>query len=206
MGLRKLSNYDDHVIWKEQERDLELEKIIGNLLMSESQENKLQRTLADRLDPYNPAAFSKEYSDYTFNHAGKSYRISVRVEKIDINEKEEKKTLSEKVMTFLPTFGIMAIFFLTAFLTIFINDTYFNGSGQVAAFLANDESIAQMLEKCGSLVILENPHPRLSIALYAACDKQIKQIQEFCKTNSASNTVCSDERINKYLVARRLLK
>jgi hypothetical protein len=201
-----LSSDDEPTIWKEQNRDVELEKIIGSLLVSANQENKLERTLTDRLDPYNPLAFSKAYSEQMFNHAGKSYRISVKAYRLGIKEQEEKKTLSDKIQMLLPVFGITALFFLAAFLTISINDIYFNGQAQVAAFLANDKSVAQILEECGSLVILENPNPRLSIALYAACDKQIKQIQEFCQTDSASATICSDERIGKYLMARRLLE
>jgi hypothetical protein len=202
-----LSDDDEPVLKnEEQKRDLELEKIIGSLLISENQENKLGRILAGRLDPYNPVAFSKEDSYYVFNHAGKSYRISVEAHRVDdIKEQEEKKKiLSERVQMLLPAFGLTALFFLAAFLTISINDIYFNGQAQVAAFLANDESVAQILEKCGSLVALENPNPRLSIALYAACDKQIKQVQEFCQTDSS--TICTDERISEYLMARRLLK
>jgi len=132
--------------------------------------------------------------------------MSVEAHRLRIKEQEEKKTLSEQIQILLPAFGITALLFLAAFLTISINDIYFNGRAQVAAFLANEASIAQILEKCGSLVVFENPHPRLSIALYAACDKQIKQIQEFCQTGSASATICSDERISEYLMARRLLK
>ena len=184
--------------------DIELEEIIGSLLVSESQENKLQRTLTDRLDPHNPLAFSKANSDYVLHHAGRSYRVSVKVDLVDIKEQEEKKTLADHVRMLLPPFGITALLFLTAFLTISINNIYFNGQAKVEASLANDESIAQILEKCESLVILKNPNPRLSIALYAVCDKQIKQVQEFCEAHSTMS-ICKDERIGEYLVARRLL-
>lgn len=197
---------DDEPVSKngEQNQDIELEEIIGRLLISENQENKLQRNLTDRLDSHNPLAFSKAYSDYVFNHAGKTYRISVKAHRLQIKEQDEKRTLAEQVQMLLPAFGITVLFFLAAFLTISINDFYFNGHAQVAAFLANDDSVAQILEKCGNLVTLENPNPRLSIALYAACDKQIKQIQESCQTGSASATICTDERISEYLMARRL--
>ena len=194
---------DDEPVWqnKELRRDLELEKIIGSLLVPENQENKLERIFADRIDPYNLVAFSKEYSEHVFKHEGKSYRISVKVDKVDI--KKEKRTLFQQMQMLLPAFGITASLFLAAFLTISVNDVYFNGRAKVAAFLANDEYIAQILEKCGSLVNWENPHPRLSIALYAACDKQIKQIQEFCEIHYTN--MCTDERIDKYLMARKLL-
>lgn len=197
---------EDDPIWKneEQNRDIELEEIIGSLLVSERQESKIQRTLTNRLDPQNPLAFSKANSEYVFYHAGRSYKVSVNVNRVDIKEHEEKKSPAELVRMLLPAFGITALFFLTVFLTISINDIYFNGQAEVAAaFLANDESVEQILKECRNLVNLENPNPRLYIAFYTVCDKQIKQVQEFCESHSAMS-ICEDKRIDEYLVARRL--
>ena len=188
----------------EQDRDIELEKIMANLLLSENQEYRLQRTLLDRLDKYHPMAFSQGHSDYAFRHEGRSFRISIKVEGLtDSKELEKKRSYDEQARMLLPIIGIISLFFVVAFVIIFVNNLYFGGNEQVAAFLVNEESVTKIVEKCGSNAIMENPHPRLTVGLYAECDKQIKQIQEYCKTHSIN--ICKDERIDRYSLMRRLL-
>lgn len=176
-------------------RDVELEKIIGSLLVAEYQMNKLNRMLTDRLDPYNPSAFSKEHSDFTFNRAGKSYRVSVRVDRADF---KEKTSIDSKHM--LPALGVVASLFLAALIAIIMGGTYSNA--QLQSVLPED-SAALILERCTKSGMLDNPNPRMFAGSYAVCEKQIKQLQEFCKTRSAE--VCMDERIDEYLRARKLV-
>ena len=188
----------------EQDHDVELEKIMANLLVSENQEDRLHRILSDRVDKYHPLAFSQDYSDYVFKHSGRSFRISIKVEHMTDTKKLQKKRSREaQARILMPIIGIISLFFLVGFAIIFVNNVYFGGNEQVATFLAHEESVAQIVEKCGSNAILEEPYSRLSVSIYAECDKQIKQIHEYCKTHAMD--ICKDERIDRYLSVRRLL-
>jgi|SRR5919199_3212123 hypothetical protein len=188
----------------EQDHDVELEKIMANLLVSENQEDRLQRTLSDRFDKYHPLAFSQDYSDYAFKHRDRSFRISIKLEQMtDTKNLQKKRSHEAQARMLMPMIGIISLFFLVAVVIIFVNNVYFGGNEQVASFLAHEESVAQIVEKCGSNAILKEPYSRLSVSLYAECDKQIKQIQEYCKTHAMD--ICQDERIDRYLLVRRLL-
>ena len=70
MQIRKASELD--------ERDFELENIVGNLLIAEYQVDKLRNRLVDKIS-YSGAVI-RDGSIFSFRHNNKWYRLSVRVE------------------------------------------------------------------------------------------------------------------------------
>ena len=72
MQIRKASELD--------ERDLELENIVGNLLIAEYQVDKLRRRLVDKISSPYSGAVIRDGSIFSFGHNNKWYRLSVRVE------------------------------------------------------------------------------------------------------------------------------
>src|SRR5918911_1704733 len=62
---------------------------------SEKQEDRLQRTLSDRFDKYHPLAFSQDYSDYAFKHRDRSFRVSIKVERMTDTKNLQKKRSHE---------------------------------------------------------------------------------------------------------------
>jgi hypothetical protein len=63
-----------------EDRDSELENILGNLLIAEYQVEKLRGRLIDKISsPYSASAV-RDGSSYSFKHNGKWYRIAVRIE------------------------------------------------------------------------------------------------------------------------------
>jgi hypothetical protein len=68
-----------------EERDLELENIIGNLMISEYQVDRLRTRLSDRFSKYyGLTTGSKNTSAHVFKHGNKWYKISISVEETDI--------------------------------------------------------------------------------------------------------------------------
>jgi hypothetical protein len=65
-----------------EEREIELENIIGNLLIAEYQVQKLRSRLTEKIGEVR-SVLSKNKSSYTFKHGGKWYRVSVRVDEMD---------------------------------------------------------------------------------------------------------------------------
>jgi len=69
-----------------EERERELENIIGNLLIADYQVQRLRSRLAEKIGGVHPASPNNK-SAYTFKHNGKWYRVSVRVDEMDTAEK-----------------------------------------------------------------------------------------------------------------------
>ncbi|HXV45665.1 MAG TPA: hypothetical protein VD736_03230 [Nitrososphaera sp.] len=69
-----------------EEREIELENIIGNLLIAEYQVQKLRSRLTEKIGEVH-SALSKNKSSYTFKHNSKWYRVSVRVDEMDTADK-----------------------------------------------------------------------------------------------------------------------
>lgn len=67
------------------EREIELENIIGNLLIADYQVQRLRSRLAEKIDVH--SALLKNKSSYAFKHGGKWYRVSVRVDEMDTADK-----------------------------------------------------------------------------------------------------------------------
>jgi len=68
-----------------EEREQELENIIGNLLIADYQVQRLRTKLAEKIEVHPPLPRNK--SAYTFKHGGKWYRVSVRVDEMDTADK-----------------------------------------------------------------------------------------------------------------------
>ncbi len=69
-----------------EEREQELENIIGNLLIAEYQVQRLRSKLTEKIRDVHSAS-PKNKSAYTFKHDGKWYRLSVSVDEMDTTEK-----------------------------------------------------------------------------------------------------------------------
>ena len=65
-----------------EEREQELENIIGNLLIADYQVQRLRSRLAEKIGGVQPP-LPRNKSAYTFKHNGKWYRVSVRVDEMD---------------------------------------------------------------------------------------------------------------------------
>ena len=65
-----------------EEREQELENIIGNLLIADYQVQKLRSRLAEKIGGVQ-TPLPRKKSAYTFKHNGKWYRVSVRVDEMD---------------------------------------------------------------------------------------------------------------------------
>jgi hypothetical protein len=63
----------------EEERDLELENIVGNLMIAQYQVDKLRSRLSERIDGYGSAR-NKKASVNVFKHNEKWYKVSTKVE------------------------------------------------------------------------------------------------------------------------------
>jgi hypothetical protein len=68
-----------------EERDLELENIIGNLMIAQYQVDKLRSKLSERIGGYLSAS-NKNSSTNIFKHNDKWYKISMRVDEISADD------------------------------------------------------------------------------------------------------------------------
>jgi hypothetical protein len=69
----------------EEKRDLELENIVGNLLIAEYQVDKLRTRLADLVDGYRPQMKNNKASTHVFKHNNKWYKLSLRIDETDVS-------------------------------------------------------------------------------------------------------------------------
>lgn len=69
-----------------EEREQELENIIGNLLIAEYQVQRLRGRLSEKIREVHSTS-PRNKSSYTFKHGGKWYRVSVRVDEMDTADK-----------------------------------------------------------------------------------------------------------------------
>jgi hypothetical protein len=63
----------------EEERDLELENIVGNLMIAQYQVDKLRSRLSERVGGYSSAS-NKKASVHVFKHNEKWYKVTTKVE------------------------------------------------------------------------------------------------------------------------------
>ena len=80
---RKNAN-NNHLPYDEEERDLELENIIGNLMIAQYQVDKLRSRLSERIIGYGSAS-NKKASTNIFKHNDKWYKISMRVDEMSVD-------------------------------------------------------------------------------------------------------------------------
>jgi hypothetical protein len=69
----------------EEKRDLELENIVGNLLVAEYQVDRLRTRLNDLIDGYRPHIKNNKTSTHVFKHYNKWYKLSLRIDETDNN-------------------------------------------------------------------------------------------------------------------------
>jgi hypothetical protein len=81
---RKSTNNNNPLPYNEEERDLELENIIGNLMIAQYQVDKLRSRLSERIGGYGSAS-NKKASTNIFKHNDKWYKISMRVDEMTVD-------------------------------------------------------------------------------------------------------------------------
>jgi hypothetical protein len=74
----------------EEERDLELENIVGNLMIAQYQVDKLRCRLSERIDGYGSIS-NKKASVHVFKHNEKWYKVSTKVEEVSLNSNSVMK-------------------------------------------------------------------------------------------------------------------
>jgi hypothetical protein len=72
---------------EEENRDLELENIVGNLLIAEYQVDKLRTRLADLVDGFRPKMRFNKASTHVFKHNDKWYKISIRIDETNVTQR-----------------------------------------------------------------------------------------------------------------------
>jgi hypothetical protein len=84
---KKQSEEEEGVV----KRDLELENIVGNLLVAEYQVDRLRTRLSDMINGYRPyLKKSNKASTHVFKHKNKWYKLSLRIDETDINDAKNK--------------------------------------------------------------------------------------------------------------------
>jgi hypothetical protein len=68
----------------EEERDLELENIVGNLMIAQYQVDKLRSRLSERTVGYGSAS-NKKASVQVFKHNDKWYKVTTKVEEVSLD-------------------------------------------------------------------------------------------------------------------------
>lgn len=78
---------------KNQNRDLELEVIVGNLLISQYQAHVLKSRIVDRLGGWWLLSRDRERnsSSFTFNRNGKEFKVSLNVNEFMFVDKDRSK-------------------------------------------------------------------------------------------------------------------
>lgn len=71
----------------EEDRDMELENIIGNLMIAQYQVDKLRSRLSERVGGYGSAS-NKKASAHIFKHADKWYKITVKVDEMAVGQRD----------------------------------------------------------------------------------------------------------------------
>ena len=67
----------------EEQRDLELENIVGNLMIAQYQVDKLRSRLSERINGFGSMS-NKKASVHVFKHNEKWYKISTKVEELSV--------------------------------------------------------------------------------------------------------------------------
>ena len=71
----------------DEERDLELENILGNLMIAQYQVDKLRSRLGERVGGYGSAS-NKKASAHIFKHNDKWYKATLRVDEMAISQRD----------------------------------------------------------------------------------------------------------------------
>jgi len=71
----------------DEDRDMELENIVGNLMIAQYQVDKLRSRLSERVGGYGSAS-NKKGSAHIFKHNDKWYKVVVRVDEMTINQRD----------------------------------------------------------------------------------------------------------------------
>lgn len=61
-------------------RDLELENLVGNLLIAEYQVDRLRTRLSDIINRYRPQIKNNKASSHVFKHNDKWYKLSLKID------------------------------------------------------------------------------------------------------------------------------
>jgi hypothetical protein len=85
---------NNHIPNLEEQRDIELENIIGNLMIAQYQVDKLRTKLSERIGSYLSAS-NKKASTNIFKHNDKWYKISMRVDEISVDHPDISSQLKE---------------------------------------------------------------------------------------------------------------
>ena len=67
-----------------EERDLELENIVGNLMIAQYQVDKLRSRLSERVGGYGSAS-NKNASVHVFKHNEKWYKVSTNIQEVSLD-------------------------------------------------------------------------------------------------------------------------
>ena len=86
MQTSKKNSGNNQVPDIDEDRDLELENIVGNLMIAQYQVDKLRSRLSERVGGYGSAS-NKKGSAHIFKHNDKWYRISFRIDEMEMTEK-----------------------------------------------------------------------------------------------------------------------
>jgi hypothetical protein len=79
--LEKGEDHDDDT-----QRDLELENIVGNLMIAEYQVDKLEQRLSQHVRDVGYRSFnSMKSSTHTFKYDAKWYKLSVKIEELSLD-------------------------------------------------------------------------------------------------------------------------
>jgi hypothetical protein len=68
---------------QEEGRDIELENIVGNLMIAQYQVDRLRSRLSDKIGS---SATNKKGSTHTFKHGNRWYKITLKLDELTINE------------------------------------------------------------------------------------------------------------------------
>jgi hypothetical protein len=71
----------------DEDRDLELENILGNLMIAQYQVDKLRSRLSERVGGYGSAS-NKKASAHIFKHNDKWYKITLRVDEMAVSQRD----------------------------------------------------------------------------------------------------------------------
>ena len=183
------------------EEDPELDDILSELWIAEFQEIKSRRFLASRLDKYNPVAFSKRSSTFTFKSRRKNYKVTVKVDSFSTGEKSASQSLMNALKS--PPFVITTILCsaticLLALLTLYSSSSVAEIFSEKDLYMMNRHYIL-MLDHCQGFYTTDDnrPDPRIFGAAYSICNKAINQLQLFC--NEHYIAACDDQRLGLYI-------
>jgi hypothetical protein len=73
----------------EEKRDLELENVVGNLLVAEYQVDRLRTRLNDMINGYRPYVKNNKTSTHVFKHYNKWYKLSLRIDESDADSAKQ---------------------------------------------------------------------------------------------------------------------